>query len=671
MIWVPCQRGHAIGRIYNCGTHAGDRFYLRLLLTHVQGAQSEEHLRTVNGVVHPTCKAACVALGLLEDDGEWNQCLQEACQVQVGPSVRRLFAVILAYNSPAHPRALWDEFKHQMCDDLFRWKRHPLNQNSDDDEVLDYGLYLIQQHLARESIDLYTIAPDMPQIIGNWNTIQHTPNIFIQRQLEFDANHYQALVQEGKQGFNPEQLSAFNAITQAYKNPTQSQQLFLIHGPGGTGKTFLYNTLTAQARLDGHIVLCVASSGIASQLLLNGSTAHSMFKIPIPCLEDSSCQIRKQSPLADLLCQASIIVWDEISMGHRNVYEAVDRSLQDIRSCDRPFGGMTVIFGGDFQQTLPIIPRGSREQIVCACLTHSRLFHHMRVFHLTQNMCLTNNRDQDVLRFAKFQLDLGSGKNLPPDGSISIPQDLCLTGSTIEPLIHHIYPGISSNPPPPPSYFTNRMILAPRNEDVHIINGNIIDMFQASAANTKVYQSADSAIIREQESDEIPVEFLNAINVPGLPVSKLTLKVGSPVMLLWNLSTKEGLCNGTRAIVAVLRERVIGVRVIHNGVVDEEVTFIPCLTLEPSEEDNFHFTLRRHQFPIALAFALTINKSQGQTVKNVGIDLRVPCFSHGQLYVGCSRTTTRQGLKLLLPVDGQGTTNIVWPEALLHPSHRN
>ena len=144
------------------------------------------------------------------------------------------------------------------------------------------------------------------------------------------------------------------------------------------------------------------------------------------------------------------------------------------------------------------------------------------------------------------------------------------------------------------------------------------------------------------ESDDIPVEFLNEINISGLPVSKLTLKVGCPVMLLRNLSTREGLCNGTHGIVAVLKRWVMGVHVIHDGRLDTEITWMPCLTLEPSEEAEFHFTLRRHQFPIALAFAMTINKSQGQTVSHVGIDLRVPCFSHGQLYVGCSRTTTRQ-----------------------------
>src|SRR5260370_38050159 len=71
-------------------------------------------------------------------------------------------------------------------------------------------------------------------------------------------------------------------------------------------------------------------------------------------------------------------------------------------------------------------------------------------------------------------------------------------------------------------------------------------------------QSADSAIIRERESDDIPVEFLNEINISGLPVSKLTLKVGCPVMLLRNLSTREGLCNGTHGIVAVLKRWGLG-----------------------------------------------------------------------------------------------------------------
>src|SRR5260221_337200 len=66
------------------------------------------------------------------------------------------------------------------------------------------------------------------------------------------------------------------------------------------------------------------------------------------------------------------------------------------------------------------------------------------------------------------------------------------------------------------------------------------------------------------------------------------------------------------------------------------MTWIPHLSLEPSEDTEFHFTLRWRQFPIALAFAMTVNKSQGQTVDHVGIDLRVPSFSHRQLYVECS-----------------------------------
>ena len=184
----------------------------------------------------------------------------------------------------------------------------------------------------------------------------------------------------------------------------------------------------------GHIVLCVASSGIASTLLLNGSTAHSMFKIPVPCKEDSSCNVNKQSALADLFCMAHMIVWDEVSMSHHDVFEAVDHMLQDVRNDEHPFGGLTVVFGGDFQQTLPIIPRGSREQIVRACLSKSHLFNHVQVFFLTENMRLRNNHDPEVRKFAEFQLDLGSGKNLAADGTLNLPEDLTLHGSTLNPL---------------------------------------------------------------------------------------------------------------------------------------------------------------------------------------------------------------------------------------------
>src|SRR5260221_1330752 len=187
-------------------------------------------------------------------------------------------------------------------------------------------------------------------------------------------------------------------------------------------------------------------------------------------------------------------------------------------------------------------------------------------------MHLSNNQDPAVAQFAHFQLDLGSGKNLPADGNVNMPRDLYLHGVTIQPLIQHIYPTIQSNPHPAPAYFINHMLLAPRNEDVHVINHKIIDMFHASPTETRVYQSADSAIIQDIESDQISVEFLNAINISGLPVSKITLKVGCPGMLFWNLSTKEVLCNITRAIVALMKRLLIGLHVIHGWVLDTQMT---------------------------------------------------------------------------------------------------
>jgi hypothetical protein len=127
----------------------------------------------------------------------------------------------------------------------------------------------------------------------------------------------------------------------------------------------------------------------------------------------------------------------------------------------------------------------------------------------------------------------------------------------------------------------------------------------------------------------------------------------------------NGLCNGTRMVLLDIKSRVLQCRILggkHAG----KVIFIPRISLQPSNED-LPISLIRQQFPVRLAFSMTINKSQGQSLHHVGVDLRKPVFSYGQLYVALSRCTSSNNVKVLLP-EGSNTTNVtnvVYPEALV------
>ena len=103
-------------------------------------------------------------------------------------------------------------------------------------------------------------------------------------------------------------------------------------------------------------------------LLVGGRTAHSTFCIPLDVLETSICGFTKQSMHAELFKKVKLIIWDEVPMQHKHCVEAVDRTLQDICDNKRPFGGITVILGGDFRQILSVIPKSVRKQIVGASL---------------------------------------------------------------------------------------------------------------------------------------------------------------------------------------------------------------------------------------------------------------------------------------------------------------
>ena len=128
-------------------------------------------------------------------------------------------------------------------------------------------------------------------------------------------------------------------------------------------------------------------------------------------------------------------------------------------------------------------------------------------------------------------------------------------------------------------------------------------------------------------------------------------------MLLRNLDPPK-LCNGTRLTIKNLYPHLIEATIL-SGCGKGEDVFIPRIPLIPS---NLPFNFRRLQFPVSLAFAMTINKSQGQTIKVVGLNLVEPCFSHGQLYVACSRVSNPKNLFVLSP--SGSTKNVVYRGAL-------
>ena len=170
-----------------------------------------------------------------------------------------------------------------------------------------------------------------------------------------------------------------------------------MSGYGGTGKTYLWNAIVAFVRAQKKIVLTVASSGVASLLLPGGRTAHSRFKIPCDAEEDTVCDIKRGSMLAELIIETSLIIWDEALMTHRKAFETLDRTLRDIlaihseEAADKPFGGKVVVLGGDLRQIEHVIEGGSREEIVNVAIVNSPLWQRVEVLHLNQNMRLASS----------------------------------------------------------------------------------------------------------------------------------------------------------------------------------------------------------------------------------------------------------------------------------------
>ncbi|XP_060879154.1 uncharacterized protein LOC132951353 [Metopolophium dirhodum] len=255
------------------------------------------------GVKKDTALATCKALGLLEDDNQWDFALEEAALCRSPNKIRELFSVILIFCHPS-----------------------------------DASVFELRYCFAKE------------------------PSLTEEQWFVY------------KQALNSIKLNLGKCI--------------FLDAPGGTGKTHLINILLAKVRSSYRIAISAASSVIAATLLHGGKTAHSAFKFPLNLntIEIPTCNINKQSNMANVLKKCKLIVLDESPMSHKKGFEALNNCLKDLRNSNLLMGGVTVLLAGDFQQTLPIVPRGTRANEIAACIKSSYLWPKIEKFSLTKNM---------------------------------------------------------------------------------------------------------------------------------------------------------------------------------------------------------------------------------------------------------------------------------------------
>lgn len=676
----------SIGRMIHCSPQDLERFYLRMMLCYRKRPTSYEDLLTVDGHTYSSFHDAAMAAGYLDNDNEWELCMTEASQFKMPYELRQLFATILVFSLPNHIQTLWLHFKKALSEDYQRV--HHSGEN--DRRVIFATLLSLSQLLSANGKDL-TSFPQLPQLQDFPDLYQQSraTNELILQERSYNPNELRAVMARASQ-MNPDQQVIYDQVRDALTSTSipGRQHLFFVDGPGGTGKSFLLEQILASIRIEGKIALSVASSGIAALLLTGGRTAHSTFKIPLKLTAESTCSIKAQSKRAQLLIACDAIIWDEAPMTHRFAYEALDRTMRDLMEVNQPFGGKVVILSGDFRQVLPIVRDGSIGDSIDASVKKSSLWSYFRQLQLKINMRVLTATDpaaaHHASKWASDLLTIGEGRHdvcdQLGDDYIKIPPELLVdvrhneetvrderngdVDLSLDGIVDTLY-GSINEAHDNDAYFAERAILTTRNLDVHRINEEVTCRISGEA---REYFSVDTVVGDSDEEQLLyEAEFLNAQNCSGIPPHKLTLKIGTPIMMMRNLNSDLGLCNGTRLRVKEMGDNCIQATIM-TGMRYGQKVIIPRIALI-SDDVKLPVQFKRKQFPVIPSFGMTINKAQGQTIRSLGLYLPTPVFTHGQLYVAMSRVSSPNNIRVVVDdpecVDGHVfTKNIVYRQLL-------
>uniref|UniRef100_A0A183CMG6 ATP-dependent DNA helicase n=1 Tax=Globodera pallida TaxID=36090 RepID=A0A183CMG6_GLOPA len=456
------------------------------------------------------------------------------------------------------------------------------------------------------------------------------------------------------------------------------QQLFMLSGDGGTGKTFAYNALIARLKAKiGCRLMATASTGIAAELLFDGATLHSKLRIPLDIEDDTLPLLDYESDPAKVLRALELLIIDEISIADKNVIAYVDKLLRsiDAQHAEMQFGGKIVVFGGDWKQLLPVadssgncgLDNVNKSYWLSVKTTSWFTSGLVNIHRLTVNMRVTGNQEN----YRRTLKTWGTGVTVQTTSTddkrtpyVQLCPSFCLNSE--EALIEFVFGDALKDPLNNIEQLRGAAILCPLNKDTFKMNAELMTRISlavpASDQQTeRVYLSVDTV------DPDSPMDVL-ALNVaeryieniygktpPGMPEHSLQLKIGAVMMVIKNISVAHGLCNGTRVQIITLGDNIITCRYIQGPRAGTEFAM---------HRHRFRFGGRgkevarygavkwtRLQFPLRPGFVITTHKAQGQTLARVGVHLSSSqCFAHGQFYVAMSRVRSSDDIRVLTSV---------------------
>ena len=388
----------------------------------------------------------------------------------------------------------------------------------------------------------------------------------------------------------------------------QRKNIFLT-GPGGSGKSYLIHKLRDE--LQDSLQFSVTSTTGVSSYLIKGQTIHRFSGIGILShnyiIKDVIKKMKKNKAIPRIL-ECDVLVIDEISMLGKKYVNVLNETFKIIRKNQKPFGGICLIVTGDFYQLPPINDDYAFEseswleaEFNTILLEKVYRFHDEKYASLLSRARKAEHLPEDNVELFKrvkaYQDLMKLETELEEDESKK---------NVIELEIKPVY-------------------LMSKREDVDAINKEELN----KNPNESVYYIAN-----DNTPDKTITSLLDMIS-PRV----LELKVGAQVMLMVNINVEEGLVNGLQGVITSLESDLIFVKRITGEILPFERHEFKM------EEDGKHLGTRL-QFPLKLAFCLSIHKSQGCSLDKAIIDLGNSVFENHMAYVGLSRLRSLDGLYL-------------------------